>query len=107
MLTALIAAAIFAQAAPAAGPSPDDSRVVAAGSSGSNAAPGGKTVSPLLIAPVAKPSASDIQKYTMVCHNETVLGSMFPKKVCASQAQSTERRDIDQAAVRQMEVIKR
>ncbi|THD61539.1 hypothetical protein [Phenylobacterium sp.] len=100
MLTALLAAAIFTQAAPAAAPSSTSSPAPAA-------TPGDKTVSPLVITPEAKPpSASDIQKYVLVCHNETVLGSMFPKQVCATQAQFTERRNLDQQEVRRWQSLK-
>jgi hypothetical protein len=109
MLTVLIAAAIFAQATPAAGPSPEDSPAVVIGPrTPAAAAPNGKTVSPLVIAPEANapPPGVDIKKYTLVCHDETVLGSLFPKKVCATRAEFNERRDIDQDEVRRMQALR-
>ena len=107
MLTVLIAAAIFAQATPAAGPSPEDSPAVVIGPrTPAAAAPNGKTVSPLIIEPDAKAPAPDIKKYTLVCHDEPVLGTLFPKKICATQAQINDRRDIDQDTVRKMQALR-
>jgi hypothetical protein len=107
MLTALIAAVIFVQAAPAAAPSPESSPAAVAVPSAPNAAPpDGKTVSPLIIEPDAKAPAPDIKKYTLICHDEAVLGSLLPKKVCATQAQFKDRRDIDQETVRRMEALR-
>src|ERR1700744_1326182 len=95
MLLVLGAAAIlFAQAQPDAAPRP------AAAPAPAVVAPNGKTVSPLVVTPEAKPTTEGKQN-TTVCHNETVVGSMFPKKVCATNAQPQEPRDVDQAESRQ------
>jgi hypothetical protein len=39
----------------------------------------------------------------VVCHSETVMGSLFPKKVCASRGALAERERSDQAQVRAFE----
>src|ERR1700744_1876772 len=94
MLLVLGAAAIlFAQAQPDAAPRP------AAAPAPAVVAPNGKTVSPLVVTPEAKPT-TEVKQNTMVCHNETVVGSMVPKKVCATNAQLKERRGADQAGSR-------
>ncbi|HEY3951303.1 hypothetical protein [Phenylobacterium sp.] len=116
MLLALTAAAVlFAQATPDAAP--------AAGPKLTKAAPApegvsdtplvvtpsvkSKTVSPLVVTPQVKPQTSaEVQKSTVVCRTEPVLGSMFPKKVCATKAELKDRRDQDQAEVRKMQALR-
>ncbi len=39
----------------------------------------------------------------VLCHSEPVMGSLFPKKVCASRRDIAERRQSDQALVRYFE----
>ena len=39
----------------------------------------------------------------VMCHSEPVMGSLFPKKVCASRRDIAERRQGDQALVRYFE----
>ncbi|THD65050.1 hypothetical protein [Phenylobacterium sp.] len=106
MLTALIAATVLALAGPAVTSRPQDPSAAAPVEPPAAAAPEGKTVSPLVIAPQAPAPAPDLKKYLLVCHDEPVLGSLFPKQVCATQAQRKERRDIDQAEVRRWQALR-
>ncbi|HEY3948340.1 hypothetical protein [Phenylobacterium sp.] len=96
MLFALgVAVAFLTQAAPDAAQPP-----AAALPPVPAASPAGKTVSPLVVTPQAKPTVK-VEQNTYVCHREKVLGSMFPKKVCATKAQISERRAEDQEQVRE------
>ncbi|HEX5263351.1 MAG TPA: hypothetical protein VFW13_07480, partial [Phenylobacterium sp.] len=73
-----------------------------------SAAPGaaaGKTVSPVVVTPIPQPTF-EAKKNTVVCHDEQVLGSMFPKKVCATETQRAERRSEDQEQLRQWTALK-
>ena len=36
----------------------------------------------------------------MICHKEPVIGSLFPKEVCARRDEIAERRRVDQATTR-------
>ena len=67
----------------------------------------GKTVSPLVVTPQVKPQASaQVQRNTVVCHTEPVLGSMFPKKICATQGEIAERRANDQEQLREWTALR-
>jgi hypothetical protein len=66
-----------------------------------------KTVSPLVVTPQVQPQTNaEVQKSTVVCRTEPVLGSMFPKKVCATKGELKDRRDQDQAEVRKMQALR-
>jgi len=85
MFSALLSAiALFYQAAPAATPAaPDPGHAVS-----------GVTVT-------AKKAVSDEQvANTVICHDEPVLGSRFPKKVCATNRALGERKADDKEAAR-------
>ncbi|MBS0332621.1 MAG: hypothetical protein JSS35_07625, partial [Proteobacteria bacterium] len=46
------------------------------------AAPSGPTASPLTVTP--RPTDKvEVQKRRLICHDEQVLGTLFPKKICA------------------------
>jgi hypothetical protein len=98
----LAAAAIFAQAAPAAAPAAaaDPAATPPAAQAPPSSAP--HDVSGVTVAGAKKGS----DQKEMVCHTEPVLGSMFPKKVCASREASAERRKNDQADVRAFSAIR-
>lgn len=102
MLLLLSAATVvyFAQAAPEAAQAPPSPSPAEAA-----AAPNGKTVSPLTVTPGLKPNI-DVRKNTVVCHEEPVLGSHFPKKVCATQAQLDQRTREDQEQVREWQALR-
>jgi invasion protein IalB len=88
MLNAAFAAVILLmQAAPAATPAP----------AAAAAATPATSVSPLTVQGQKK---SVIEDTKIVCRREKVLGSMFPKEVCSSKQQLTERRNEDQAQLR-------
>jgi hypothetical protein len=55
------------------------------------------SVSPLTVQGQKKSVAEDNR---VVCHREQVLGTMFPKEICATKAQITERRNEDQAELK-------
>jgi hypothetical protein len=85
MISAVFAAAaiLFMQAAPAATPSP------------AAAPPAASTVSPVSVTG-KKQAAVDKDPNEVICHSEAVIGSLFPKKVCASRREMEERRTNDQ-----------
>jgi hypothetical protein len=62
------------------------------------------TVSPAVVNGAAKPSEADMDK--VVCHNERVLGTLFPKKTCASRRELADRADRDQQATRDMTAMR-
>ena len=78
MISAIFAATIlFMQAAPAAT---------------SGAAPAGShAVSPLTVTG-KKPQTVDLDPNQLICHSESVVGSLFPKKICATRRELAERR---------------
>jgi hypothetical protein len=85
-----VAAALFMQAAPAAGATPAaDPAAAPAGSS---------AVSPLTVTG-KKAAAVDLSQSEVVCHSEAVIGSLFPRKVCASRREMTERKREDRQVV--------
>jgi hypothetical protein len=89
----LAASMLFFQAAPAVSmPAPT---AVAAG------APASSSVSPLTVTGKKADSEKEI-----VCHTEPVLGSLFPKKVCASRQAIAERTREDQEQVREWVALK-
>jgi hypothetical protein len=89
----LIAAAMFAQAAPASDPSPP-------------APPAAQSPKDLSGVTVTAKKKTDVDQKEVVCHSEAVLGSMFPKKVCASREAFAERRNVDQAEVRRWTALR-
>jgi len=90
MIVALTAAALLMQAAPAGPPA---------------AAKPGTAVSPVTVTP--KPSEKvDVAKRTLVCQSEQVLGTMFPKKVCATKEELADRRAFDQAETRKAQALR-
>ena len=94
----LTAALLLAQA------SPDAAAAPAAASPPPAAAPAsGNAVSPLTVTG-GKPPAED--PHEVVCHSEVLLGSLFPKKVCASRQALTERKREDQAEVRRWQALR-
>jgi len=95
----LMAAAMFAQAAPAAAPAAAAS---AAPSAAPPAAGAPKDLSGVTV--TGQKKGSDPTE--VVCHSEPVLGSMFPKKVCASRQAIAERRDQDQAELRKWTALR-
>ncbi|THD65049.1 hypothetical protein [Phenylobacterium sp.] len=104
MLSALfVAGAMLAQAQPFPAGPPEAAPPPAPAA----AAQSGKTVSPLVIAPdtTDKPAPS-LKKYVLVCRDEAVLGTLFPKKVCATQAQFAERQREDQKEVREWQALR-
>jgi hypothetical protein len=84
---ALAAVVLFAQAGPAAEPGP---------------APAAAAAQPRAVSPVVVTGQKDAADKgdEMVCHSEPVLGSLFPKKICARRAEIAERRRVDQAELR-------
>jgi hypothetical protein len=92
MLSAVLtAAALFLQAAPAA--------VADAPSAAPTPSPAPALGPATSVAPVtvngAKSKSANLDPGRLICHNETVLGTLFPKKVCATQREMAERRDND------------
>ncbi|HLZ76099.1 hypothetical protein [Phenylobacterium sp.] len=62
------------------------------------AAPATHAVSPVTVTSGRKASAPDPAE--MICHKEPVIGSLFPKEVCARRDEIAERRRVDQATTR-------
>jgi hypothetical protein len=93
MISAVFAAAVlFMQAAPAATPSAPPA-----------AAPAGSgSVSPVTVTS-KKPAAVDLDPNQEVCHSEPVIGSLFPKKVCATRRELSDRRQHDQDVVQEFQ----
>jgi len=84
MIALLTALVLFAQASPA--------EVTAA--SGSGAAPKAE----------AKPEAkTKVNPDKVVCHEEAVVGSRFPRKVCQTQRSEAMKRQEDQETIRHMQ----
>lgn len=61
--------------------------------------PGGKDLSGVTVTG-KKSTAVDLGAKEVVCHSEPVLGSMFPKKVCATKGELALRRQNDQEVAR-------
>ena len=92
MFSAILAATVLlVQAAPAA----TESSV-----SPSAAAPaGGTAVSPVTVTGV-KPAKAAPKPDELVCRTEVVLGTLFPKKICARRDELADRQRTDQAELR-------
>jgi hypothetical protein len=65
-------------------------------------APGGKDVTGVTVTG-KKPTATDFSSKEVVCHSEAVIGSLFPKKVCATKGELALRRQNDQEVARRFE----
>lgn len=90
----LIATTILLQAQPAVAPQ-------AVAPSASPAAPAGKTVSPLVVTPQAKPNRRQAANPDeVICQNEVPVGSRFPVKVCAKRSEFAERTRQQQELIR-------
>jgi hypothetical protein len=88
MISAIFAAGLlFMQAQPTADP---------ATAPAAAPTPSGHAVSPLTVTS-RKQQSGDLNPAEVVCHSESVIGSRFPKKVCASRRELAERRQEDQA----------
>ncbi|MBS0332464.1 MAG: hypothetical protein JSS35_06835 [Proteobacteria bacterium] len=114
LLTALTSVVLyFAQAAPESAPAPAApviSRVVTPGDGASaplsvTASVKPREVSPLVVTPEAKPN-TEVTKNTVVCRTEPVLGSLFPKKICATREAREERRNLDQEQLREWTALR-
>jgi hypothetical protein len=87
MIGAIIAAAVLLmQAAP-------DAAVPATPAAGPTHA-----VSPVTVTPGRSSTTPDPAQ--VVCHKEPVMGTLFPKTVCARRDEIAERRRVDQATTR-------
>jgi hypothetical protein len=106
MLGALFTvAALFAQAAPDSAPAASPPASTAPATATASTPPPAHGVSGVTV--TAKPKAKgDVDQKEVVCHSEAVLGSMFPKKVCASRGDIAERRNVDQAEVRRWTALR-
>ena len=95
MIVAVFAAAAFLyQAAPAAAPP-------------ASAAPAtsGKDVTSVVV--TGKRPSTDIgDGKEVICHNETVLGTLFPKRICARREEILDRKRADQAEVRRDQALR-
>jgi hypothetical protein len=93
MFSAILAAVLLAQATPAAA---NDSApaVAAATTTAPTSVPGVKVTA-------AKPLK--LNKDGLVCHNQYVIGSRIPQKLCYTPAQEEERRREDQETAMQMQ----
>lgn len=85
------------------------SALILLGQSASSAAPGAvpsavpaNSVSGVTITPKAQETQAqrEQQADTVVCHNEEVLGSKFPKKVCSTRRQEADRKQADKEVAR-------
>jgi len=89
MISLLLAAGVlFAQAEPAAAPAPP---------------PAAHAVSPVT---VTGKKAKALDPNEVVCRKEPVLGSLFPKEICATRQELADRRNLDQASTRQSQALR-
>ncbi len=86
-----LAAVLLIQADPAAAPASSQPPTAAS--------PQTTTVSPAVV--TAKKPASTLDPNEVICHSEPVLGTLFPKKVCATRQELSDRRRSDQQDTRQ------
>jgi hypothetical protein len=95
MITAVLAAAAFLyQAAPAASPPASTARATTS-----------KDVSSVVV--TGKRPPTDIgDGREVICHNETVLGTLFPKRICARREDILDRKRADQAEVRRDQALR-
>ena len=63
-------------------------------------APPGTTISPAEVT-APKPKAAEVKKNQLICRDEPVLGTLFPKRVCATRSEITERQRWDQKDTRE------
>ena len=61
-------------------------------------------VAPAVVNGAAKASDGDMDK--VVCHSERVLGTLFPKKTCASRREQIERARQDQQTTRDITAMR-
>ena len=120
MLSALAAIVILAQATPDAAASAVSVKPptrVAATRSAVAPAPAAdfttsaeikdKTVSPVTVSPETQRKLKDeVAKRELVCTNEKVIGSLFPKQVCATKEEFAERRAYDQAELKRAQALR-
>jgi hypothetical protein len=98
------AAVLLAQAAPAAAQT-DAPAPAAAAPSPPPAPASGKNLSGVTVTgKKVAPGAPDPKE--VVCHREPVLGSLFPKEVCARREDVAERRREDQQTTREMTALR-
>src|ERR1700759_5312335 len=94
MISALFtAAALLFQAAPAAAASPPAAAVPPSATTGS-------TVSPATVTGKKKDDLT-AKNAEVVCRTEPVLGTLFPKKICARRDEMAERTRVDQKETRE------
>jgi len=99
MIGAVLAVSMmFAQAAPAAAP---DAAVSAAPPASTPHGVSGVTVTGESAKKRAAPDPKEI-----VCHREPVMGSLFPKEVCARREEIMERQRVDQKYVRDSQALR-
>ena len=101
MLGALLTLAVlFAQAAPPAPPS-----ATSAAPPGAVAKPAANGVSGVTVT-ATKKQRDDVDPREVICHDETPIGSRFPKKVCARREDIADRRTGDQQEVRRWTALR-
>jgi len=89
----LIASVLLAQAAPDAAAAPASSAV---STPARNAA-----VSPVTVTGVKPPGATNARGDELVCRTEPVLGTLFPKRICARRDEIAQRTREDQKETRE------
>lgn len=82
-------AALLAQSAPAS-----------AGTSANSVSLPPASVSPVIVPGRKSPEPVKLQN-EMVCQSEPVLGTLFPKRICATRQEATERQRWDQKETRE------
>ena len=92
IVAALTAAALMMQAAPASAPT-------------AGGIPGTRSVSPLTVTP-APTDKAEVANKKLICSDEAQLGTLFHKRMCFTQQEITERRNVDQAATRQYQALR-
>ena len=94
MITAILAAAVLYQAAPAAAPP-------------ASAAPATSAKDVTSVVVTGKRPKTDIgDGKEVICHNETVLCTLFPKRSCARREDILDRKRADQAEVRRDQALR-
>jgi len=103
MLSALIAATLLMQAAPAAASAAAPTPAPPASTPAATA----NTVSPLTVRPevsISKKRDADLQD--VVCTSELPIGSRFPVKTCATRGERRERKQEDQMELRRWTALR-
>jgi hypothetical protein len=67
-------------------------------------APANKDVSGVTV--TAKKAAGGLDQKEVVCHKEQVLGTLFPKEICARREDIAERKRVDQASTREAQALR-